>query len=291
MMKVSDPIIFGHAVSVFLQDCVREAWRGARRGRREPEQRPGRPAGQVASHAERSAAIKADIAAMLAARAAGHGGFRQGHHQPACAQRRDHRCLDARAIRARGKMWGPDGKLHDMDRDDPGPLLCRDLPGGDRRLPQTGALDVRTMGNVSNIGLMAQAAEEYGSHPTRPSRSPPPASCGSCGQWRRTHRAQGGRGRHLAHVPDPRTPIDDWVKLAIDRAAAPRLPAIFWLDSTRAHDRELIAYVEADPQPRHQGARTIPHPRPARGHAAVAGDASARARTPSPSPAMCCAIT
>jgi isocitrate dehydrogenase len=140
-------------------------------------------------------------------------------------------------------MWGPDGKLHDMvamipDRcyADIYQVVIEDC----RRL---GAYDVRTMGNVSNIGLMAQAAEEYGSH----DKTFEIAASGSVrlvtadGAVLTEHQVEKGDIWRMCQTKD--AAIRDWVKLTVARARITGQPAIFWLDSARAYDRNLIAQV------------------------------------------------
>jgi len=147
------------------------------------------------------------------------------------------------AIRASGQMWGPDGKLHDMvamipDRCYAGVYQvviddCRKL----------GAYDVRTMGNVSNIGLMAQAAEEYGSHDKTFEIAAPGTVrvVGADGAVLTEHKVDKGDIWRMCQTKD--AAIRDWVKLAVTRARITGQPAIFWLDSARAYDRSLIARV------------------------------------------------
>jgi isocitrate dehydrogenase len=147
-------------------------------------------------------------------------------------------------IRSSGQMWGPDGKLHDTlamipDRNYAGIYqvvidFCR----------QHGAFDVTTMGSVSNVGLMAQKAEEYGSHDKT-------FEIPAAGVVRVTDRAGNTLLEHTVEQGDiwrmcqtKDLPIQDWVKLAVKRARLTGQPAVFWLDSRRAHDAKLIARVE-----------------------------------------------
>ena len=145
------------------------------------------------------------------------------------------------AIRASGQMWGPDGKLHDMKAMIPDRCYAGIYQATIDDCKAHGAFDVRTMGTVSNVGLMAQAAEEYGSH----DKTFEVATAG-------TVRVVDGGGRALTeHAVEPgdiwrmcRTrdlPIKDWVKLAVNRARATGHAAIFWLDADRAYDRNVIA--------------------------------------------------
>ena len=245
MMKVSDPILFGHAVSVYLQDVF--AKHGALLAGVGVNPNNGLEAllakVQALPDAQRTA-VQADITATIAARAPlamvdSDKGI-TNLHVPSDV------IIDASmpaAIRASGKMWGPDGKLHDMlalipDRcyadvyqvviDD-----CREL----------GAYDVRTMGNVSNIGLMAQAAEEYGSHDKtfEIAANGVVRVVGSDGAVLTEHHVEKGDIWRMCQTKD--VAIRDWVKLAVSRARITGQPAIFWLDAARAYDRNLIARV------------------------------------------------
>ncbi|HYP78939.1 MAG TPA: NADP-dependent isocitrate dehydrogenase, partial [Steroidobacteraceae bacterium] len=245
MMKVSDPILFGHAVSVYLQDVF--AKHGALLAGVGVNPNNGLEAllakVQALPDAQRTA-VQADITAAIAARAPlamvdSDKGI-TNLHVPSDV------IIDASmpaAIRASGKMWGPDGKLHDMlalipDRcyadvyqvviDD-----CREL----------GAYDVRTMGNVSNIGLMAQAAEEYGSHDKtfEIAANGVVRVVGADGAVLTEHHVEKGDIWRMCQTKD--VAIRDWVKLAVSRARITGQPAIFWLDAARAYDRNLIARV------------------------------------------------
>ena len=243
MMKVSDPILFGHAVSVYLGDVF--AKHGALLASVGVNPNNGLEAllGKVNALPEpQRATVAADIAAAMAARAPlamvdSEKGI-TNLHVPSDI------IIDASmpaAIRASGKMWGPDGKLHDMtalipDRCYAGIYQvviddCRAL----------GAYDVKTMGNVSNIGLMAQAAEEYGSH----DKTFEIAAAGSvrvvdaAGAALTEHKVGKGDIWRMCQTKD--AAVRDWVKLTVNRARITGQPAIFWLDEARAYDRALIA--------------------------------------------------
>ncbi|MEO6367928.1 MAG: NADP-dependent isocitrate dehydrogenase, partial [Steroidobacteraceae bacterium] len=243
MMKVSDPILFGHAVSVFLGDVF--AKHGALLAAIGVNPNNGLEAllGKVNALPEaQRAAVSADIAAAIAAHAPlamvdSDKGI-TNLHVPSDI------IIDASmpaAIRASGRMWGPDGKLHDMtalipDRCYAGIYQvviddCRAL----------GAYDVKTMGNVSNIGLMAQAAEEYGSH----DKTFEIASAGAvrvvdaAGNTLTEHKVEKGDIWRMCQTKD--AAVRDWVKLTVNRARITGQPAIFWLDEARAYDRALIA--------------------------------------------------
>jgi len=245
MMKVSDPILFGHGVSVFLQDVFAKHGAALAAAGVNPNNGLEAVLAKVEAMAEpQRGAIKADIAAVMAARAPlamvdSDKGI-TNLHVPSDV------IIDASmpaAIRASGQMWGPDGKLHDMvalipDRCYAGVYQvviddCRKL----------GAYDVRTMGNVSNIGLMAQAAEEYGSHDKTFEISAPGSVrvVAADGSVLTEHKVDKGDIWRMCQTKD--AAIRDWVKLAVTRARITGQPAIFWLDSARAYDRSLIARV------------------------------------------------
>jgi isocitrate dehydrogenase len=243
MMKVSDPILFGHAVAVYLQDMFTRHGAALAAAGVNPNNGLEALLAKVDALPEaQRAAISADIKAAIAARAplamVDSAKGVTNLHVPSDV------IIDASmpaAIRASGQMWGPDGKLHDMvalipDRcyadiyqvtlDD-----CRSL----------GAYDVRTMGNVSNIGLMAQAAEEYGSH----DKTFEIAAAGSVrvvgadGVALTQHQVEAGDIWRMCQTKD--AAVRDWVKLTVNRARITGQPAIFWLDEGRAYDRVLIA--------------------------------------------------
>jgi isocitrate dehydrogenase len=245
MMKVSDPILFGHGVSVFLQDVFAKHGAALAAAGANPNNGLDAVLAKVEAMAEpQRGAIKADIAAVMAARAPlamvdSDKGI-TNLHVPSDV------IIDASmpaAIRASGQMWGPDGKLHDMvalipDRCYAGVYQvviddCRKL----------GAYDVRTMGNVSNIGLMAQAAEEYGSHDKTFEIAAPGSVrvVAADGSVLTEHKVEKGDIWRMCQTKD--AAIRDWVKLAVTRARITGQPAIFWLDQARAYDRALIARV------------------------------------------------
>ncbi len=166
MMKVSDPILFGHGVSVYLQDVFAKHGTALAAAGVNPNNGLEALLAKVEAMAEpQRGTIKADIAAAMTARAPlamvdSDKGI-TNLHVPSDI------IIDASmpaAIRASGKMWGPDGKLHDMVALVPDRCYAGVYQVVIDDCRQYGAYDVTTMGNVSNIGLMAQAAEEYGSH-------------------------------------------------------------------------------------------------------------------------------
>ncbi|MFM1885546.1 MAG: hypothetical protein RL026_703 [Pseudomonadota bacterium] len=246
MMKVSDPILFGHAVSVFFDEVfTKHAATLAKLGAN-PNNGWGDVLGRIATlpEADRQA-IEADIAATLAARPPlamvdSDKGI-TNLHVPSDV------IIDASmpaAIRASGRMWGPDGQLHDMVAMIPDRCYAGVYQAVIDDCRANGAYDVPTMGNVSNVGLMAQAAEEYGSH----DKTFEIAAAGVVrvltaeGRELTRHEVAVGDVWRMQQTKD--VAIADWVKLAVNRARATGAAAIFWLDPARAYDREIIARAE-----------------------------------------------
>jgi isocitrate dehydrogenase len=147
------------------------------------------------------------------------------------------------AIRESGKMWGPDGELHDMKAVIPDRCYASLYDETIKHCIAHGAFDPTTMGSVPNVGLMAQKAEEYGSHDTT---FEAPGNgviriLDSNGKAVIEHEVEAGDIWRLCRVKDG--PVRDWVKLAVNRAKATGSPIVFWLDENRAHDAKLIAKV------------------------------------------------
>jgi len=148
------------------------------------------------------------------------------------------------AIRSSGKMWGPDGKLKDTKAMIPDRCYAGIYQATIVFCQNHGAFDVSTMGSVSNVGLMAQKAEEYGSHDKtfQISASGTVKVSDSAGDVLMEHKVEQGDIWRMCQTKD--LPIQDWVKLAVNRARATGQPAIFWLDKNRAHDAKLIVKAE-----------------------------------------------
>jgi isocitrate dehydrogenase len=147
------------------------------------------------------------------------------------------------AIRASGKMWGADGKLHDTKAIIPDRCYAGIYQSTIDFCKQNGAFNVSTMGSVANVGLMAQKAEEYGSHDKTfeiPQDGTVRVVDGN-GHVLMEHSVSQGDIWRMCQTKD--AAIRDWVKLAVTRARATHTPAIFWLDKDRAHDLNLIAKV------------------------------------------------
>ena len=148
------------------------------------------------------------------------------------------------ALRSSGQMWGTDGKLHDTKAMIPDRCYAGIYQEVFDFCKQHGAFDVTTMGNVSNVGLMAQKAEEYGSH-DKTFEIPADGSVrvsDAAGNILMQHKVEQGDIWRMCQTKD--LPIQDWVKLAVNRARATGQPAIFWLDKNRAHDANLITKVK-----------------------------------------------
>lgn len=246
MMKVSDPIIFGHAVTVFFAPVFDKYAETFERLGVDVNNGFADVYAKIENlPADECAAIEADIAACYAERPAlamvnSDKGI-TNLHVP------NDVIVDASMpamIRSSGKMWGGDGQLHDTlaiipDRCYAGVYqetidFCR----------EHGAFDPRTMGTVPNVGLMAQKAEEYGSH-NKTFEIPADGVVRVLtedGELLLEHNVGAGDIWRMCQAKD--APIRDWVKLAVSRARATGVPAIFWLDSKRAHDAELIRKVE-----------------------------------------------
>lgn len=240
MMKVSDPIIFGHAVKAFLQPVfdtygAELAAAGAN---------PNSGLGDLLARVEDKPEIKAAIEKVIAERAPMYmvdsdRGI-TNLHVPSDV------IIDASMpalIRAGGKGWGPDGKEADSNCVIPDNSYAPVYDEAINYFKETGKLDPATAGTVQNIGLMAQKAEEYGSHPTTFEIPHAGTVKMILGDGTVLHEHAVETGDIWRSASTRKAPIEDWVQLAIDRQKAEGCEAIFWLDATRAHDAELIKYV------------------------------------------------
>jgi isocitrate dehydrogenase len=243
MMKVSDPIIFGHAVKVFLQPVFDAYGDKLAAAGVNPNSGLGALLDQVKNMAE-GAEILAAIDKVIADRPPMYmvnsdKGI-TNLHVPSDV------IIDASIpalIRAGGKGWGPDGKAADTNCIIPDSSYAPVYDETVKYFKETGALDPRTAGTVQNVGLMAQKAEEYGSHPT--TFEIPHAGVVRIvlanGDILHEHEVDAGDIWRSASTKQ--APIEDWVQLAIARQKAEGCQAIFWLDESRAHDAELLNYV------------------------------------------------
>ncbi|MFV0358572.1 NADP-dependent isocitrate dehydrogenase [Tropicimonas sp.] len=241
MMKVSDPIIFGHFVSVYLEDFI--AKHGAKLG--ELGWNPNAGIGDLETRIRGDAALEADLKAALAAKPplymVNSDKGVTNLHVPSDV------IIDASMpalIRAGGKGWGPDGQEADAKCCIPDNCYAPVYDETIAYFRETGALDPATAGAVQNVGLMAQKAEEYGSHPTTfeiPMNGTVRYVLAN-GDVLFEDRVE--KGDIWRSSTAKKAPIEDWVQLAIDRQKATGAQAIFWLDANRAHDAQLIAYVK-----------------------------------------------
>ena len=250
MMKVSDPVIFGHCVKVFYAtvlekhvEAIADLGVNFNNG-----------IGDLYSKMEedkkispdKKTEIKADIQALYADRpdlamVDSDLGI-TNLNVPSDV------IIDASipaAIRTSGKMWGPDGELHDTKFIIPDSSYAPLFAATFENCIANGALDPATMGTVQNVGLMAKKAEEYGSHPTT---FEAPGNgviriIDSEGETIHEHNVEQGDIWRMATVKD--APIRDWIKLAVTRAKITGWPAVFWLDEKRAHGREMIKKVKS----------------------------------------------
>jgi isocitrate dehydrogenase len=246
MMKVSDPIMFGHAVEVYYRDVFEKHGTTFEKLGVEPDNGIGDVYEKIADlPPEQRAAIEKDIEAVYE---------KQPHlamvdsdkgitnlHVPSNI------IIDASmpaAIRASGKMWGPDGELHDTNAMIPDRCYAGIYEEVIKDCKEHGAFDVTTMGNVSNVGLMAKKAEEYGSHDKTFEIDAPGKVrvLNTNGDVIMEHAVAAGDIWRMCQTKD--VAIRDWVRLAVERARETGTTAIFWLDEKRAHDRNLIVKYE-----------------------------------------------
>lgn len=246
MMKVSDPIMFGHVVTVFFKDVFEK--HAATLATLGVDVNNG--FGDLLSKiqqlpdAER-AAIEADIQAVYA-------------NQPGLAMVNSDKgitnlnvpsdvIIDASmpaAIRSSGQMWNAQGKLQDTKFTIPDRCYAGVYQETINFCKANGAFDPRTMGSVPNVGLMAQKAEEYGSH-DKTFEIPAAGTVQVVdlqGSVLMSHAVEAGDIWRMCQTKD--APIQDWVKLAVNRARLSNTPAVFWLDSNRAHDAQIIQKVQ-----------------------------------------------
>lgn len=245
MMKVSDPKIFGHVVSVYFKEIFDKYKDVFLKLGVDPDNGLGDLYVKIKSLPEdQRQAIEKDIQAVYQKRPPlamvnSDKGI-TNLHVPSDI------IIDASmppVIRDSGKMWGPDGKAHDCKAVIPDSSYAPVYQEVIEFCKNNGAFDPKTMGTVPNVGLMAQAAEEYGSHDKT-------FKCQGTGKIRVVdatgktlleHQVEEGDIWRMCQTKD--APVQDWVKLAVNRARATGSPAIFWLDKNRAHDAEIIKKV------------------------------------------------
>ncbi|MGC1497391.1 MAG: NADP-dependent isocitrate dehydrogenase [Sulfitobacter sp.] len=241
MMKVSDPIIFGHAVKAFLAPVFDKFSEELKAAGVNPNSGLGDLLGRVADHPEIMEAIQACMAARPPMYMVDSDKGITNLHVSSDV------IIDASMpalIRAGGKGWGPDGKESDTNCVIPDNSYAPVYDESIKFFKENGKLNPATAGTVQNVGLMAQKAEEYGSHPT--TFEMPTAGTVKMilddGTVLHEHKVEANDIWRSASAR--KAPIEDWVNLAIDRQKAEGCSAIFWLDAARAHDAELIAYVK-----------------------------------------------
>jgi isocitrate dehydrogenase len=246
MMKVSDPIMFGHAVSVYYKELFDKYEQTFKTLGVNVNNGFGDVIAKIATLPENErAAIEADIQAIYAQQAAlamvdSDKGI-TNLHVPSNV------IVDASmpaAIRSSGKMWDAQGKLQDSIMMIPDRCYAGIYQETISFCKENGAFDPTTMGTVPNVGLMAQAAEEYGSH----NKTFEMTAAGTVrvvdsnsGATLMEHSVEAGDIWRMCQTKD--IAVQDWVKLAVTRAKITGTPAIFWLDPQRAHDANLIAKV------------------------------------------------
>jgi isocitrate dehydrogenase len=246
MMKVSDPILFGHAVKVFFKDVIEKYADDIAALGVDFNNGWGDFVAKIQTlPAEKQAAIKADLDILFM-------------ESPALAMVNSDKgitnlhvpsdvIVDASMpamIREGGKMWNAAGKTQDTLAVIPDSSYAGVYQAVIEFCKANGALDPRTMGSVPNVGLMAQAAEEYGSH-NKTFEIPADGAVrvvDAAGNVLIEHQVEAGDVWRACQTKD--APVRDWVKLAVNRARATGVPAVFWLDKSRAHDAEILKKVE-----------------------------------------------
>ena len=247
MMKVSDPIMFGHAVSVFYKDVFENHAAVIKQLGVNVNNGLGDLYAKIQKLPEaKRAEIEADIQAVY-------------KNRPALAMVDSDRgitnlhvpsdiIVDASmpvVVRDSGTMWGPDGKPHEAKAMIPDRCYATTYKEIIENCKKHGAFDPATMGSVPNVGLMAQKAEEYGSH-DKTFQAPGNGTIravDASGATLLEQKVEEGDIFRMCQTKD--VAIKDWVKLAVNRAKATGAPAVFWLDKNRAHDAQIIEKVNA----------------------------------------------
>jgi isocitrate dehydrogenase len=247
MMKVSDPIMFGHCVSVFYKDVFEKYGElfvklgvNVNNGLADVYDRidslPDAQKEEIAADIMAVYEVNGELAMVDSSKGI------TNLHVP------NNIIVDASmpvVVRDGGKMWGPDNKLHDTNAMIPDRCYATIYQEVVLDCQKNGAFDPATMGSVSNVGLMAQKAEEYGSH-DKTFEAPAGGTIrvvDGCGTTLLQQSVEKGDIFRMCQTKD--APIQDWVKLAVNRARATGSPALFWLDPGRGHDAQIIAKVNA----------------------------------------------
>lgn len=246
MMKVSDPIIFGHALKVYFEELFKQygdtlhkigvdANDGLETLFDKLEKLPENQHKEIKGAIQKTIENGPDLAMVNSDKGI------TNLHVPSDI------IIDASMpamIRNSGKMWDKDGKLQDTKAIIPDSSYSGVYQATIDFCKEHGAFDPATMGTVPNVGLMAQKAEEYGSHDKTfeiPTNGVVKVVSQSTGDTLLEHKVEQGDIWRMCQVKD--APVQDWVKLAVGRAKATNTPAVFWLDDSRAHDAELIKKV------------------------------------------------
>lgn len=247
MMKVSDPIIFGHVLKIYFENLFKtysktfddlgiSANNGLESMLDKLEELEKSKANEIKSVIENELENGPDLAMVNSDKGI------TNLHVPSDV------IIDASMpamIRNSGKMWNPEGELQDTKAIIPDSSYSGIYQATIEFCKEHGAFDPRTMGTVPNVGLMAQKAEEYGSHDKtfEIDQSGTVAVINSeTGETLLEHQVEEGDIWRMCQVKD--APIQDWVKLAVSRAQATKWPTVFWLDENRAHDAEIIKKVK-----------------------------------------------
>jgi isocitrate dehydrogenase len=245
MMKISDPIMFGHAVSVYYKDVFEKHAAVLKELGVNPNNGLGDLYAKIKKLPEaKRAEIESDIQAVYKTRPAlamvdSDKGI-TNLHVPSDI------IVDASmpvVVRDSGKMWGTDGKLHDTKAMIPDRCYATTYRTIIEDCIESGAFDPASIGSVPNVGLMAQKAEEYGSH-DKTFQSPGNGTIravDASGATVLEQKVEEGDIFRMCQTKD--APIRDWVKLAVNRARATGAVAVFWLDKNRAHDAQIIEKV------------------------------------------------
>jgi isocitrate dehydrogenase len=246
MMKVSDPIIFGIVVSVFYKDVLAKHADALAKVGFNPNNGIGDLYARLKDlPAETREAIEADIKAEYEQRP--HLAMVNSDKGITSLHVPSDVIVDASMpamIRESGKMWGADGALHDAKAVIPDRCYAGVYQAVIEDCKKHGAFDPVTMGSVPNVGLMAQAAEEYGSHDKtfQIKANGVVRVTDEAGKVLLEQNVEEGDIWRMCQTKD--APVQDWVKLAVNRARATNTPAVFWLDAARAHDAQIIKKVE-----------------------------------------------
>ncbi|MEX2451042.1 MAG: NADP-dependent isocitrate dehydrogenase [Rhodospirillales bacterium] len=246
MMKISDPIIFGHTVMAYFKDVYEKHAKTFEKLGIDPDNGIGDITAKIQSlPADQKAEIETDLKACMEKQpdlymVNSDKGI-TSLHVPSDI------IIDASMpaiIRNGGKAWGPDGNEADVKCVIPDRSYSVIYDETIKFCKQHGAFDPKTMGSVSNVGLMAQKAEEYGSHPYtfEASGKGMIRVIDGAGQVVHEHAVDTGDIWRMCQTKD--APVKDWVGLGVRRARAAKAPAVFWLDKNRAHDSQIIAKVE-----------------------------------------------